>query len=467
MPTLNESNVRHLLRRTEFVDRPDRVAELLALPSIGHAVDNVLATGANPPSVAFRAGDENWRRGEHYTHFWLNRMAHDSARPFQERMAFFWHGHLCSEFGKVGSAELMREQIDLYRRHALGDLRDVVKEMSTQVAMLRYLDNNQNRATSPNQNFARELMELFLLGVGNYTEADVEAATAAWTGHTDRWDTDEYVWRSEWHDGSAKQFLGRTINAGGDPRLHGDETIDVILGNGVIPSGADQVGNRGRPSRVVAAEFLSTKLWHEFADEHPPAAALAAMRDALVANDFVIHPWVKTMLTRDEFYAGAVQDGLVRQPIEYLVALLVATGKRSEAASPLWLMTGAGQRPLFPPDVSGWKPNGYWVNASAMERRNAIAQQFTWRVLEGYWEEGGAISLAGGELARDEILARDDNRDPVMSGGEYVDELLRLMGARLTPATRSTIAAHCDAESVWDRWDAVMLLMLAPEMHIA
>jgi len=103
VPALNESNVRHLLRRTEFVDRPARVAELTALSSIEAAVDNVMATDANPPSVAFRPGDSNWRRGEHLTHFWLDRMAHDSARPLAERMAFFWHGHLCSEIGRSAS----------------------------------------------------------------------------------------------------------------------------------------------------------------------------------------------------------------------------------------------------------------------------------------------------------------------------------------------------------------------------
>ena len=106
----------------------------------------------------------------------------------------------------------------------------MAKTMSTQVAMLRYLDNNRNEAESPNQNFARELMELFLLGVGNYTEADVEAATAAWTGHSDNWETGEYVWRDDgpkhpwepmYHDSSVKRFLGVTINDGGDPEITG------------------------------------------------------------------------------------------------------------------------------------------------------------------------------------------------------------------------------------------------------
>ena len=106
----------------------------------------------------------------------------------------------------------MQQQIDLFRHEGMGSVRSLAKKMAIQVAMLRYLDNNDNRKTSPNQNFGRELMELFLLGVGNYTEADVEASTAAWTGHTDNWETDAYVWRADWHDDTAKSFLGQTIN---------------------------------------------------------------------------------------------------------------------------------------------------------------------------------------------------------------------------------------------------------------
>ncbi len=466
MPAFNEANVRHLLRRTEFVDRPARVAELLALPTFEAAVDNVLATEVNPPSVVFRAEDRNWRRGEHLTHFWLDRMAHDSSRPIQERMAFFWHGHLVSEFGKVGSAELMREQIDLYRRDGLGNVRNLVTAMSIQVAMLRYLDNNENRATSPNQNFARELMELFLLEVGNYTEADVEAATAAWTGHTDDWETDLYEWRADWHDGSVKQFLGQTINNGGDPTLHGFETINVILGNGIIPAGAEKAHNRGRPSREVAAEFLSKKLWQEFADTAQPASAMAAMRDTLVANDFAIRPWVRRMLLLDEFYTDAAKTGLVRQPTELLVAYLVASGQRSEHASPLWLMEGTGQRLLFPPNVSGWKPNGYWINASAMERRASIAQRFLYRMLDGYWDEGGVVQMAGGSVSREDIIARVD-QVPVMSDAQVVDTFLSLMHLQLPEPTRSTIINHIAAGSVWNRTDALLLILLAPEMHVA
>ncbi len=480
MPQLNERNVRHLLRRTEFVDRESRVAELMQSTSFAGAVDNVLDVPANPPSVVYQTTDpdEDWRRGQELAHFWLDRMANDSPKPMQEKMALFWHGHLVSELGKVGEAELMQEQIDLYRRSGLGNLRTMVKAMSVQVAMLRYLDNNRNEAESPNQNFARELMELFLLEVGNYTEADVEAGAAAWTGHSDNWETGAYVWRDDgpkqpwepmYHDGSVKQFLGRTINNGGDPRRHGDETIDVILGNGIVPAGADKVANRGRPTREVAAEFLSRQLWTDFADQQPPAAVITAMRDALVAANFDIRPWVRTMLLRDEFYTDAVLDGLVRSPIDWVVSMLYALNLRSTDATPMWLMDSTGQEILRPPNVSGWKINGYFVNASAMEARARIAQNFAWNAHRNFWDDGGYLQFRNGRLTRDELHASSGwpNYVPTMTSAQVIDNMADLMEITLASASRQQLIDHVEARPRGERSDALFLLLLAPELHVA
>jgi uncharacterized protein (DUF1800 family) len=480
VPQLNERNVRHLLRRTEFVDRQERVDELMQSTSFAGAVDNVLDVPPNPPSVVYQTTDpdEDWRRGQELAHFWFDRMANDAPKPMQEKMALFWHGHLVSNISKVGRAELMQEQIDLYRRDGLGDFRTMVKDMSLQVAMLRYLDNNRNEAESPNQNFARELMELFLLEVGNYTEADVEAATAAWTGHSDDWETGEYVWRDDlpkrawtpiYHDSSVKQFLGRTINSGGDPRRHGDETIDVILGNGTIPPGADKAQNRGRPTREVAAEFLSRKLWVDFGNQQPPPAAIAAMRDALILADFQITPWVRTMLLRDEFYADEVLDGLVRSPIDWVVSVLHALDLRSIDATPMWLLGNTGQEILRPPNVSGWKINGYYVNASAMESRARIAQGFAWHAHVNYWDEGGYLQFRNGRLTREELTDSDGwpTYVPTMSSEDVIDNMASGMEVSLSEASRQQLIEHLDAGSRYERADALFLTLLAPELHTA
>ena len=456
MPALED--LEHLLRRTEYVVRPARVDELKDL-TIEAAVADILSVTGTPSSANLTEAT-NWQRGEQLTHHWLDQMAHDALRPIREKMGFFWHGHFCSEFGKVGSASLMQEQIDTFRAGALSNVRDLAVEMSTQVAMLRYLDNNRNKNTSPNQNFARELMELFLLGVGNYTEADVEAATAAWTGHTDDWQTDEYVWRDDWHDASPKTFLGRTINVGGDRTAHGAETIRVMLGNGRVPAGAPR--NGGRPSRVVAAEFLSAKLWIEFAGTSPSPAVLTELRDAAISSDFAITPWLTKLLTLDEFYSSEVKRGLVRSPVEFVVALLVATGRRSAEATPLWLMEGMGQRPLFPPNVSGWKHNGYWVNASAMAKRTETARSMIYRSMKGYWSGDGLIHLKNGTISRADVT--DTWRDQPT---KVLDEILRLTDITLTPGSYDALASFSTASARWERSDLFHLVMFSPELQVA
>ncbi len=455
-----QADIEHLLRRTEFVARPARVAALVG-GTIAAAVDDILAVPANPGSVTFTAG-ENWERGMELSYYWFDRMAFDSTRPLQEKMSFFWHGLLCSEFGKVGTAELMREQIDTFRFDGLGNLRLLVKKISTQVAMLRYLDNNQNRRSSPNQNFARELMELFLLGVGNYTEADVEAATAAWTGHTDDWETDAYIWNVGWHDANLKTLLGRTINNGGDPTLHGYETIDVILGNGIVPVDATNVANRGRDTRLVAAEFISRKMWTFFAGTSPPASVIAAMRDNAITNDFAIKPWLRVLLTSTEFYTAEVKQGLVRSPVDMMVAMLVATGLRATDNVPIWLMEGMGQAPLFPPNVSGWKHNAYFVNASAMAQRASCAQSFGWRTMDGYWDPGGLIQLAAGTITRNEIEVTYRNQPD-----QLVDRILTLMQITLSPSSREALLTFSRNAQWWERNQLILLTLLAPEFHVA
>jgi uncharacterized protein (DUF1800 family) len=465
MPVLNEANVRHLLRRTEFVDRPARVSELLGLGSIAAAVDNVMNVAASPASVRFTSTD-NLARGHELTHFWLDRMAHDSARPLQEKMGFFWHGHFCSDLSKIGSAERARDQIDLFRRSGLGNFRTLAKTMSTQVAMLRYLDNHLNKASSPNENFARELMELFVLGVDNYSEADVQAATRAWTGHsTNRTDPTQYQWRPEWHDASPKAFLGQTINAGADQSQHGPETIDVMLGAGVVPSTARR--NPGVPTRQVAADFLSKKLWEEFATEgDPPTAVGTAMRQSLLTTGFAIAPWLRTLLVHDDFYTTEVKNGLVRSPVEFVVAILVASGRRSVDSVTLGSMEAMGQRPLYPPNVDGWKVNSYWVDPSRMGSRAKAAIGMTYHTLDEYLSAAGDMRFGFGVLRRDDVIGHT-NGVPHLTSAQVVDRMLALTQIRVAAATRSRIIDHINADSLGRRYLAAFLIFLAPELHLA
>jgi len=485
MPALNEANVRHLLRRTEIVDRPERVAALLALPNMAAAVDDVMDVAARPVPVSYTGlGDNGWKRGVRLSEHWMGQMA-SAARPFGERMAFFWHGHIVSSLDKSAFAG-MHDQIDLFRRTGLGapsaggNVVRLLKTAAIQPAMLDYLDNSRNIARSPNQNFARELIELFVLGVGNYTEADVEAATAAWTGHAKaRSAENTYHFRPEHHENSPQQFLGRTINAGMGSEA-GNETIDVMLGSGSVGAGTVAVGpNAGRPAPRVAAEFLTFKLWQELGEASTrtvPSGVHGAMVDALLDHGFDIRPWVRALLLHDDFYTGVAKTGLVRQPAEYMVALLVACGIDAIDNVPGWLMDPTGQRLLYPPNVSGWKPNGYWVNASAMGARHSVANSMTWTLARDTWD-GDEGYLQFGPNAANRISKRDvqglwrPNQPyiPPIPTAELVDRLIDLMGLSVAPATRGRILAHLDHDDIetWMRRDAISLLLTAPEMHIA
>jgi uncharacterized protein (DUF1800 family) len=458
----DQSQIEHLLRRTEFIARPWRVAELVPL-SLDAAVDNILSGHpADPGTVQFTIGD-NFQRGVELTYFWLDRMAFDSPKPMQERMGLFWHSHFCTGLMKIEIAEPLRQQIDLFRRSGLGNLRQLTKEMSTQAAMLRYLDNNQNRAVSPNQNFARELMELFLLGVGNYTEADVEAGAQAWTGHTEDWNTGQYIWRADWHDASTKTYLGRQINvdkSADAQRAHGYETIDVILGDGTVPVGP----NAGRATRAVAAEFISRKLWLSFAGNEPSAELIAFLRDTALANNFEIRPWVRAMLLRPEFYSTEAMEGLVAPPIHTIVKMLAATGLRARDNAPLWWMDGMGQRPLLPPDVSGWGHNADYVNASAMARRSDAARFLSWKTTATYWAGDLQVHLAHGAIPQAEIDYRYDTTIPG-NAEALVDRFLGAMGVALRPHSRQVLVDFARTAPWHQRQELVFLALLTPDFH--
>ena len=495
---LGAANARHLLRRTEIVDDPGRVAELQNL-EVGPAVDNVMNTPASGSVGTLNLGssDQDWQRGVDMTADWMRRMR-DEVRPFGERMAFFWHGHGCSECNKAGGPYLMRQQIDLFRREGLGGsgqsftVNSLMKRMAIQGAMLRYLDNWRNFASSPQQNFARELLELFILGVGNYTETEVEAATDAWTGHgftEDGYSSGTYRFTAERHVKGAIPFFGQNVNT--NEQNAGNATIDVVLGpSAVVPAGAANDANRGRPTREVAAEFLTRKLWQEFGNGDPLPSWFwssgrvgAVMRDTLISTGFQIRPWVRAMLVHADFYLDETKTGLVRQPVEYGVALMSATGLRADQASPTWLMDRTGQRLLFPPNVSGWKPNGYWGNAAAMEARNRMVENCEWRLKEGTWDgDNGYVDLPGGRVVKQHLYfppghpgRQEYETDPQgRTGTQLVDRLLTVLRlpavgqpGGLTTADRTRIAQHLDSIEWWMRFDAFLLILIAPEMHLA
>ena len=343
MPTNDVASITHLLRRTEYVARPNRVTALTGLGSLDAAIDDILNVSGTPvpipPGLASNTTNSNYEQYVQATQWWFDRMV-DSPKPIQEKMAFFWHGHFTSAWDKVNSSYMMMSQNKLYRDNALGNFVTLTQAMAIEPAMLVYLDNTENRKSAPNQNFARELMELFTLGIGNYSEADVEAAAKAWTGYGVDWtegtpNYQHYRYNSAQHDNSLKRFLGSAPT-----NFNGPAIITEILVNNAA-------------KRLIAARFIIAKLWEYFAHPGPPPAVLDALQAGFAA-DWNIKSVLKKIFLRDEFYTAAAKQGLVRSPVDWTVALMHHTGLRSAALDPQWYVGYMGQIPFNPPNVAGW-----------------------------------------------------------------------------------------------------------------
>src|SRR5580658_10327981 len=212
---------------------------------------------------------------------WLERMA-NGPRPLQEKLTLFWHGHFATSAIKVREAYYMWRQIDTFRRMASGPWLALLNAVATDPAMLIWLDQAQSREQHPNENFARECMELFTLGEGHYTEKDVTEAARAMTGWSLDRIQEEYHFRAGLHDYSAKTVLGKTGN------FYGRDVLEIIV------------------SQPQAARFISGKLWKFFGSEDCPPALLEALADEFRSNGNNFKPLLRTMFSSEEFYADSV-----------------------------------------------------------------------------------------------------------------------------------------------------------------
>lgn len=432
------ADIAHLLRRTEFVARPARVSALSAL-TLEAAVDDVLDFAQNgsptvPPDLAVYDKDRGWEQYVSAVSWWLGAMV-SRPRPMQEKMTLFWHGHFTSSWWDgIGRSDHMTHQNQLYRTQALGNFRTLTQAMALEPAMLVYLNNADNDKDAPNQNFARELMELFTLGVGNYTENDVVSAARAWTGHNADWPEYQYQFFPDRHDNGTKTFFGTTKN------WNGPDIIDEIL--------------RDNPAKKqIAARFITKKLWEFFAHPGIPADVLDDLSATFLASDLNLRTLVRALLLHPKFYSSTAKQGLVRTPVEWMVALLHSTGLSADDIGASWMGERMGQSLFNPPNVAGWKPNAYWLNTSALSGRAQMARHVTW-----YLRRNGGFS----------------NLD-AMSAADAVDFVANFFGiAPLSTTTRNALIAAHQAErsaqpwvSYWSATNLLTMTMLTPEMHMA
>lgn len=445
----------HLLRRAGFGPLPDEVARAVAAgpdravealfafppePSPPAAFDEVRAAENQLDSTldALRASHERIDLKTHpelrtlfqevgrsqgralaaLAAWWLDRMANTPA-PLQEKLVLFWHGHFTSAFGDVHDAIAMFNQNQLFRRNAAGNFARLLDGVARDPAMLLYLNNDENRKGHPNENWARELMELFSMGIGHYTETDVKESARAWTG----WSLREFrpgegrrtfAFRPEIHDGGPKVFLGQ---AGA---WDGTDIMRIILAHEATP------------------RFIAGKLAAFFVAPRPDQALVDAMARRLRAANYDLAPVLKSMFRSRTFYSRDVMLAQVKGPVEFAVGAVRHLGVNAPAWVRVYQAAGAmGQQLFFPPTVAGWHGGTAWINAGTVFARADLA-----------------AALISGRLG-----PVDDGAFPTLDAA-----ITRLLGRPLPPQRR---VRFTEATGGRVSREAVHLIMSLPDYQVA
>ncbi|MDH4180780.1 MAG: DUF1800 domain-containing protein, partial [Betaproteobacteria bacterium] len=449
---LGTEDARHLLARTGFGPTAAEVAAFAAL-SRREAVDRLLdgartKAGLPPPAAALTQepirfpgpsasveerrefNRRNVREGLELRAWWLQEMT-STPSPLTERMTLFWHNHFVSSQQKVRFARLMYEQNATLREHALGSFAALLRAAAKDPAMLVYLDGAQNRRGQPNENFAREVMELFTLGEGRYTEQDVKEAARAFTGWSVDRDTGGYVFRRGMHDPSVKTVLGRS------GRFDGDAVLDVLL------------------EHEATAVHVVGKLWREFVSPDPDAVEVRRIAADFRRSGYAIKGALRELLLADAFYAAENRGVLVKSPVELVVGALrqleIVPGDGLPFA---FAAAGMGQNVFAPPNVKGWPGGEVWINANTLLAR----KQFLERLARADAGTGAPMrrmaAIDEGTGAPAIAAAFDDDRERRSRTGRTIERGMRDVAFDAT----AWVAAR--GASVEERVRAVRALLL-------
>lgn len=362
--TWNRSVAAHLLRRAGFGATQQ---ELDQYEQMG--LNTAVNTLVNYESVSNAALDAQLAQinfdfdRPRDLQIWWNIRLTNTARPLEEKMVFFWHNHFATSLGKV-QPPFMKRQNDLFRSFALGNFRDMLLAVSKDPAMLFWLDNVTNRVGSPNENYARELMELFSMGEGNgYTETDIQEVARCFTGWTVR--NEDFLFQSGAHDNGAKTFLGQFVPSGGGV-TDGETVCNVIAAH---------------PS---TATYMTRKLFEFFAYPDPSASTVAKFADVYVSSGYNIREVVKAILLSDEFYSEKAMFANIKTPTEYVIGAIKALGAVADFRRAYQDIGSMGQILFVPPDVSGWDGGLAWINTTTLLVRANFANTLsTSRVNDG------------------------------------------------------------------------------------
>ena len=386
----------HLMRRVGFGARRDELETYLS-DGYDATVEKLLNTGGDnylDKDLVDRYYidiDDN-RFADPTNAWWLYRMI-NTRNPLQEKMALFWHGLFATAYEKIENGRAMASQIDMFRTHCLGNFRTILLELSRDPAMIIWLDNNTNHKGSPNENYGRELLELFSMGVGNYTEEDVKECARAFTGWTVGNVNAQYPWgpfpmefeyRAEDHDDMEKEFLGHC------GRFNGEDIIDIIV------------------DQPATARFIADKLYNFFVSDDPaPESAIQTLADAYFASNYDIGEVMRELLN-SEFFKSA-RFAKVKSPAE-LVAGVLRLVKDFQNPKPGLLETAyeskyMGQELLNPPTVEGWHTGKEWVDSGSLVGRvNFASEQVGNIVHSGVRDLVNRLCSQGSSLTPEELV---------------------------------------------------------------
>src|SRR5882762_10231845 len=328
------SQVAHLLRHAGFGATEAELDQYTALGFAG-TLDRLLspeqvddsATDQQIASLALDPKDPDARKKIEAAKFWwLNRMLY-TQRPLQEKLTLFWHTHFATAAGKVGNAVLMQQEIQLLRDNGFGNFETLLQKVTRNPAMLIWLDNRQNRKGATNENFAREVQELFTVGIGNYTEQDIKEAARAFTGHTlDKNLT--YVFNKAQHDAGQKTFQGQTGN------FDADDILAILV------------------RHPATATYLTTKLFAFFAFDDPDPSTIDRLANTFVTPNFDVRSVLRDMFSGPEFLSPQAFHGQIKQPVDLVVGSLKSLNVQNVGPDVTQVLRRMGQDLLNPPDVS-------------------------------------------------------------------------------------------------------------------
>jgi uncharacterized protein (DUF1800 family) len=281
--------------------------------------------------------------------WWFRRMLQTEA-PLREKMTLFWHDHFATSIQKVKQPVLLVRQNELFRTQAFGSFRDLTQAILMDPAMLLYLDTQSSKKSMPNENFAREVMELFTLGESQYTEQDIREAARAFTGYQLERGQGTVVHDKRNWDSSDKTIFGKT------GPFDGKDVVNLIF------------------ERKEAARFMAKKLWEFFVYDSPSEAALNALADSFMKSGYQTGPLLREIFLSKEFYVEASIRSQIKSPIQFLIALL----KQLEIDSPpvgfpIMAEQQLGQILFMPPNVAGWDWGQAWINTNTLLTRYNLA----------------------------------------------------------------------------------------------